>query len=267
MSINEEFIQHVKNNNTEMVTKLLTCGIKIKVRGKNNKALSLAAKNNNEEIVDVLLKHGANVHSDDDGALVWAVHNNNVRMDTVLLERGANMHARNDQAISTSIARGYIEMVIKLLEYGTNTCNYCDEAFRLAVTYDYKEIVSALLQYNLRKSIEKNYVDDALQIAAKYGHTKMIEILLEYGYDINVDDGKPLRLSVAYSNPEVIGTLLGHGANVYCCDKEILKNLQKYFSEQKADVIFEYCNADDHHYFPVSYVKNKVVPTKSARNI
>lgn len=44
----------------------------------------------------------------------------------------------------------------------------------------------------------------------------------------------------------------------------LLKELQKKFDERVADILLPYCDIDDWEYFPIDYIRKKIVPTKNA---
>lgn len=93
----------------------------------------------------------------------------------------------------------------------------------------------------------------------------MVTTLLEFGADIHANDDHILRLCVEGRRIEEIKKLLEHGANLYCANNQILKDLQKNFNKTIADAILPYCDADDYEYFPVIILKRELFQQKEQK--
>jgi len=70
-----------------------------------------AARRGRTEDVKALLAAGADVHAQDDKALLRAAQNGQTETVTVLLKAGADVHAGNDDALRFAQFRGYTETV------------------------------------------------------------------------------------------------------------------------------------------------------------
>ncbi len=70
------------------------------------------------EWVKKALIDGADVHTEDDYALMWAAYNGHVEVVKVLLEAGANVHINNDEALRWSVEKGHTKIVNLLKKYG-----------------------------------------------------------------------------------------------------------------------------------------------------
>ena len=66
--------------------------------------------------MEALLKAGANVHADNDQALVYASSEGHLETVMILLEYWANLHADNDWALREASLNGHLEVVKELLK-------------------------------------------------------------------------------------------------------------------------------------------------------
>ena len=71
-------------------------------------------------MVDLLLKHGANVHAEDDVALREAAEYGHTPVVDLLLKNGANVHARDDEALRNAAKYGDTSVVELLLINGAD---------------------------------------------------------------------------------------------------------------------------------------------------
>lgn len=84
------------------------------------------------ELVSFFLEHGADVHHQNDSALVSAAEEGYINIVKILLNYGANVHARNDEALIHAILNNDQPMVELLLKAGANPHAQNDEPLRLA---------------------------------------------------------------------------------------------------------------------------------------
>lgn len=199
-----------------------------------NKKFLDCVKANDLCTVKQLLESGTNVHDHGDLALRWSAESGNLEMVTLLLEHGANPRADFDYALRWSAMNGYVHVVTKLLEYGADV----DAG-----------------DFGIRS---------ALDFSIEYNHPNIVAALLKYNVNVRTRNDYALRLCVRYCRLDIMEKLLEHGANVHCRDKYILKQLQVNFNERIADIILPYCDNSDYEYFPPDYIRERIVPTKSA---
>ncbi|MDN8018107.1 ankyrin repeat domain-containing protein [Burkholderia multivorans] len=83
-------------------------------------ALREAASFGHAEIVEILIKHGADLHDWNDWALRVSAAGGYLEVVKVLLENGANVHAYNDWAYREAFLRGHTEIAKLLLAYGAD---------------------------------------------------------------------------------------------------------------------------------------------------
>lgn len=192
---------------------------------------------NDLDAVTKLLESGVikDIGADCDWVLRFSIMNENWNMVLKLLEYGANVHANNDYALRFSAKNGRLDIMTALLKLGANV--NVDEGARFY---------------------------SALESSSENGHLPVVTALLEADVDVHGDDDCALRLSVASQRFEIMKVLLEYGANLHCCNKAILKGLQQNFSEQIADIVLPYCDANDYEYFPQDYIRARIIPTKGA---
>lgn len=164
-----------KNGNIDFVIKTLQENIDINVYldysqsvklidiDNNYTILMVAIKNGHNNIVEYLIRHGANVNRAVHfmkSALVIAVEYNNKDAMELLLSNGANVNDRKD--------------------------NYDSTALDIAIQQNNVEAVEILLVHGANTN-PKQY-QTPLELAATRGYTKIVKQLLESGADINHKD-------------------------------------------------------------------------------
>ena len=88
---------------------LISCGADI--HADDDYALICASESGHGEVVRLLLESGANVHACDDLALHWATLYNNLNVVKLLIEYGTDIHAGDDWALRCASENGYVEVV------------------------------------------------------------------------------------------------------------------------------------------------------------
>ena len=111
---------------------------------KLNYDLVQASVNGHTETAKLLLKSGADVHTQDDEALRWASVNGHTETVNLLLDREADVHARNDEALRYASLMGHTEVVKLLLESGADVHAGHDTALRWASDNGHTEVVKLL---------------------------------------------------------------------------------------------------------------------------
>eukprot|EP00877_Chromochloris_zofingiensis_P008334 jgi/Chrzof1/3754/Cz13g07200.t1 len=120
----EAFVEGAENGNNDVLRLLLAHGASVNdgITGALP-ALWFAARNCHTSTVRLLLESGANIHASDDEALRIAAiygHTSTVRL---LVESGANIHAWDDAAVHSAAFHGYTDMLQLLLESGADLSN------------------------------------------------------------------------------------------------------------------------------------------------
>ncbi|AGC01583.1 ankyrin repeat protein [Acanthamoeba polyphaga moumouvirus] len=112
----------------------------------NNCALVWVFKNGYLVVVKYLIEYRADINAVED-ALFWASRNGHLEVVKYLIESGANIHADDDFALRLPCGEGYLKIIKCLLENGANIHAKNDDAFTLAYENEHFEIVQYLLKH------------------------------------------------------------------------------------------------------------------------
>ncbi|KAJ7291257.1 ankyrin repeat-containing domain protein [Mycena rebaudengoi] len=208
------------------------------VHAGNNGALRAATKAGNTEVVQLLLKNGANINAVDehtgsaleaaaswDGSpdptyLFWDSEDEMAKAATrrlthvrFLLDNGADVHARNNGALRAAAKAGNTEVVQLLLENGANI-NTADEhigsALEAAASWDGNPSIN---YWDSKKRKRRKMADAA---ARRLTH---VHFLLDNGADVHGGNNGALRAASKAGNTEVVQLLLENGTNINAVDE------------------------------------------------
>ncbi|XP_012691221.2 ankyrin repeat and KH domain-containing protein 1 isoform X2 [Clupea harengus] len=193
-------------------------------------ALTLACAGGHEELVSVLITHGANIeHRDKKGftPLILAATAGHVGVVEILLDKGGDIEAQSertkDTPLSLACSGGRQEVVELLLLRGANKehRNVSDYTpLSLAASGGYVNIIKILLnagaEINSRTGSKLGI--SPLMLAAMNGHVPAVKLLLDMGSDINAqietNRNTALTLACFQGRAEVVSLLLDRRANV-----------------------------------------------------
>ena len=199
----------------------------------NDQALIDAVKEGDIVKVKILIEHGADVHARGEQALRSAILNDNQDMMTLLLDNGANVHTQND-ILQTAIVRGSPELVKTLFE-------------KMNITDYYPEnVVEWFIERDTNNHVErKNFFVDAV----KYDSVEHVEIMIHtMRCCYNVSSIVSAGLVVATTrNLDMVKLLLKNGAKddnalayaVYHEDTETAIKMIELLLEHGADIHFD----------------------------
>ncbi|KAI9199718.1 ankyrin repeat-containing domain protein [Polychytrium aggregatum] len=204
--------------------------------------LTLACEHGHVDCVQLLIRHQANIHYEDDMSLAMAAINGHLPIVELLLEAGGSPNADNGYALTDSAYNGHTEVVRRLVDAGAYVnINRLESPLTMAASSGQSEIVKLLVE----KGADVHAFDEAALIAAvARGHTEVAKYLLEPGSaDINAalkstllsasirnfqslveldssprldaNDGFLLRFAAKNNLPEFAALLLDHGADVH----------------------------------------------------
>lgn len=209
----------------------------------------------------MLLARGADARAYKSEALRWSARNGHAEIVNVLLKWGTEVHHYRHEALQWSVENDHTEIVDTLLMHGIDTSER-DWALLIASRKGYLKTLRVLLKHGANANI--NY---SLECACRNGHICIVEELLQNGINLDGYGRRSLLFSIQNGRLDIAKLLLENGASLYHEDNKILVDLQNVFNMEVADLIFPYCDEDDHKYLPSDYIETKFVPTKSARNI
>ncbi|MGL5725366.1 ankyrin repeat domain-containing protein [Cetobacterium sp.] len=195
-----EFVEAILKNNCHKIKKFIQNGFDPNYRIeklKSSTALILLSIEENEEIIELLLKYGANPNiKADDGStpLIVASANGNLETAKLLLEYGANPNIKADDGTTALIIGAeyqQIEIIKLLLKYGADS-NIKDNNGTTALIFStevkYREMVKLLLEHGSNPNIKDNNGTTSLMLASQNGDVEIARLLLEYGANLNDKD-------------------------------------------------------------------------------
>ncbi len=209
LTLMQQFLRGVSNNIYWLVEESLKKGADVNFF--NDVCIQTAAlKEENIDIMRLLLEYGANVNINDDYPLRYASENGYLEMVKLLLKYGANPNAYNNYAIDMAKENGYTEIYNLLLKHSKS-----NESLRDKMTPKSEE--------ELKKSLEgltQDDLNDRLVLAVKSQYLSYMKALLDMGANPNSKKNGISALSYAVigsittkPNLEVIKMLLDYGAD------------------------------------------------------
>ncbi|XP_061752381.1 kinase D-interacting substrate of 220 kDa B-like isoform X3 [Nerophis ophidion] len=194
--------------------------------------LMVAAEQGNLEIVQELIRRGANVNCDDVDcwtALVSASKEGHIQVVKELLDNDANKEHR-DMGGWTSLMwaayKGRTDVAQMLLDEGANpniTGQYSVYPIIWAAGRGHAEIVQLLLQHGAKVNCSDKYGTTPLIWAARKGHYDSVMHLLANGADVDQEGANSMTaliVAVKGGYTEVVKELLKRNPNVNMTDKD-----------------------------------------------
>ena len=237
-----------------------------------NLPLHVAAADGNSELVELLLKHGANIDAadrDEDTALHYAIghyHYQSLRCSSqtvaasnssksvvnVLLEKEANVNIANKSGqtpLHCAAYSGMLDVVGKMLQlYGGNPNK--GSPLTAACRTQNVEIVAMLLNHGADPNLVSTHHAPTLPLSAACDqqNVELVVMLLNHGADPNSLSssgmaGMPLFVAARKGNSELVELLLKHGASVDTTDGDGNKALHyavKHHEPEAVNVLLKY---------------------------
>uniref|UniRef100_A0AAQ5ZBN1 KAP NTPase domain-containing protein n=1 Tax=Amphiprion ocellaris TaxID=80972 RepID=A0AAQ5ZBN1_AMPOC len=194
--------------------------------------LMVAAEQGNLEILQELIRRGANVNLDDVDcwtALISAAKEGHVEVVRELLENNANLEHRDMggwTALMWAAYKGRTDVAQLLLEKGANpniTGQYSVYPIIWAAGRGHAEIVHLLLQHGAKVNCSDKYGTTPLIWAARKGHYESVMHLLANGADVDQEGANSMTaliVAVKGGYTEVVKELLKRNPNVNMTDKD-----------------------------------------------
>lgn len=201
------------------------------------KMLHVAAARGHLKIVELLLKNGATINTEDFSGrtpFFIALKENQVEVAEFLLENGASLNIPSEDGktpLHLAIGTENVEFVERLLKKGAKV-NVIDDMssmkpIDIAAELNNIKLVEILLKYGAKADVvDECYegqedVDDrmtALHFAAKVGNLEMVKLLMTHGFDKigakNDEEETPLCLAVVNHHLEVVKYMLESGKKI-----------------------------------------------------
>jgi len=230
--LEDAFYQAVAEGNIQAVAKAITQGIDVnRVNEINNTPLMKAARHGYTGVVELLLKHKANISTRDiDGAtpLIHAVHGGNTDVIKLLLAHGALVEEADSQgrtALFAACSEGNLEAVRLLLDRGANIeARDRQGNTPLLVSYQHRPVLELLLTRGANREATNSEGANLLMRAVwnkfrthKKEFYKLLDDLryiLTQTRDVEQRDTKGnTALLTAYISHEIVELLLKAGAS------------------------------------------------------
>ncbi len=266
-----DFLKLCKSGDAVKVQEAITNGADVNARNNYDglTALMWAARHGHADVVEVLMKHGADVNAkNNDGwtALMHSALNDEAEAAEVLLAHGANVNVKDNNgttALMSAAQEGKTEVVEALLKHGADVNvknNNGKTALMFAEEGRHREIISLIRSHGAKKSkpeppvqvtepvhkeqpvpkpkplLMSNYDFIAL---CKSGDAVKVEEAITNGADVNAknNEGKTaLMWAAMFGHADVAEILLKHGANVNAKDNDGWTALMKAAKYGHADV-------------------------------
>ncbi|CAJ1077810.1 kinase D-interacting substrate of 220 kDa B isoform X4 [Xyrichtys novacula] len=195
--------------------------------------LMLAAEQGSLEIVQELIRRGANVNLDDVdcwSALISAAKEGHVDVVKELLENSAYIEHRDMggwTALMWAAYKGRVDVVNLLLEHGANP-NTTGQQYSVypiiwAAGRGHADIVKILLENGAKVNCSDKYGTTPLIWASRKGHFDCVMHLLENGADVDQEGANSMTaliVAVRGGYTEVVKELLKRNPNVNMTDKD-----------------------------------------------
>jgi len=230
------------------------------VAGRLSTPLHFASGYNRMDIVEHLLRNGADVHAKDKGGLV-PLHNacsyGHYEVAELLVRHGANVNAADYwkfTPLHEAAAKGKFEICKLLLKHGADAIKKNHEGHTPIdlVKEGYPDVIdllrgdAALLEAAKKGNLAKvmklatsqniNCRDTQgrnstpLHLAAGYNHVEVAEFLLESGADVNAQDKGgliPLHNASSYGHVDIAALLIKYKADVNATDRWLFTPLHE----------------------------------------
>lgn len=194
-------------NSTEIVDFLIRAGADLDLGGQT--PLQVCAATGNTELAKHLLECGADINLGDPTPLQISVANENAELAKHLLECGADINLGTQTPLTAAAANGNMEMVKYLVECGADVNLGQQTALSACVTN------MELAKYLIECGADINLgTPTPLQACASYGNLELAKWLVERGAEVQFGDPTPLQVCASYGYLELAKWLIECGADV-----------------------------------------------------
>jgi ankyrin repeat protein len=192
--------------------------------------LTVSSSLRHMEVVQILLKHGANTEvRDSDGCspLDQAAIEGHVELAQVLLEHGADANAQDGEMCTPlfwALGGGHLAVAQVLFSHGADATARDEDYDTPLHRADGEEVARLLLEHGADANALDMDNRTPLHRVSRLGHVEAARVLLEHGVDANARDAKnatPLHLasdSMYRRCLDVVRLLLQYGSDIHALD-------------------------------------------------
>jgi len=243
----------VEKNNLELAAILITCGVDVEGTHyylaesfdasdyPNGTPLSHAVT---PEMVELLIRHGADVNALDGQPLKNAISQQNLEMFQLLIENKADTRKWAVEFLKKATQGDSFEIVDLLIQHGADVNTTLSPWERTplmnAADRGNLEIVRLLVQHGADVNTVNKEQLSALLIAVANRHVDIARHLVEHGADVNVknaDDRPALSLAIENESLEIAQLLIRHSTVVSRRNKERLSALTFWRDENTREIV------------------------------
>lgn len=192
----------------------------------DDKALIIAIDHNDIHMIKYLLDHGANSHAKGEYLMKYAIRNNNSTLFDYLLDC-ADPRYCNDLFLFLAVESNDFYMVKRLIELGCDIHSEKDRAFISSINCEDKRIREYLFSIGANVNAQKS---QALTEAAERNRLEVVKWLLSVGSRVNY---LAIEASVNNGNSKMVQLLVENIPGIKI-DYEIIASAIKYCDEETA---------------------------------
>ena len=202
------------------------------------------------KVVEALLAHGASINEQNTYKAATPLHlsldRGDVELVDLLIRSGADIHAKdslNRSILQTAVIKNLHEVVLKLLVMGANPNDYDWKHKGIlanAIDLNNEQMVRTLLKYGADPTKKM-----AVHVAADHGYVEIMNILVDHGANINHTRKivlTPLHRAIEFGRVPMVVYLLAKGAKITTSDLSNLplRRAITLFNAEKTNVNFNY---------------------------
>ncbi|PVU84712.1 hypothetical protein BB559_007452 [Furculomyces boomerangus] len=166
----------------------------------STQCIQISIWNDNVQMLELLLKHGADLYSNINNYLIEATYKESFNIIQFLVNNGADIKHDNMKPVSIAI----------------------------------RQFSSKITKYYFEKGIDPSFLDaEILKMGFKSSDLDFIKVLVENGNDVHFLDDYPIQQACCY-NLENVKYLVSKGANIRANNDRALKNATK---RNKLDIV------------------------------
>ena len=230
-------ISAVANGYIKIAEELILKGADVNKTDKENliTAVFEAAMRGDDEILELLLRHGADINKAT--PIVLASAKGNYYAVYTLIKHGANVNPDINQLgkdkygetksspLMAALFNRHEKVAKLLIENGADVNKYCNDGsgdpvcpLSAAAWHGFYDIVKLLIEKGAKIDATDKEGATALYGAICQGHTEIAKLLIKHGVDINKNAS--LVIAAAEGNYYAVNTLIALGADIDQLDKE-----------------------------------------------